>query len=150
MGIERAEVLQRMRAAFKQKMSASRFLAQMRTEGLSYRRTTMLSDWRSVNKLMRVEGALQYVRKGYMPSPLVVAAVTWDISKEYMYVLKVKTRLGVGEPITERKVNIVTDRPLTPREMEQQVTERWGEWEKYEGQELVGIKAWTAVRKVME
>jgi len=147
MAIERAIVIARMRAAFREGMSASRFLAQMRTEGLSYRRTTMLSDWRSVNEIERKAGALRYVRKDRMPSRTVVATVDWDIDKEFMYKMKVKSRLKPGEPIIERFVNIVTDKAMTPSEMEQEVFLRWGEWEKYAAEELVTVQAFTAVRK---
>ncbi len=147
MAIERAIVIAKMRGAFREGMSASRFLQQMRVEGLSYRRTDMLGYWRSVNKIERVAGALRYVRKDRMPSRLVVADVTWNLKKEFMYVMKVKTRLSPGEPILERKVNIVTDKALTTQQMEQEVEARWGEWEKYASQELISVQAFTAVRK---
>lgn len=150
MAIARATVIAKMRGAFKAGVSASRFLADMKAAGLSYRRTDMLADWRNVNKLARVEGALQFVRRGYYPTASVIADVSWKISREYMYVVKVQTRLRPDEPVTERKVNIMTDIPMTPSMIEAEVESRWGEWEKYEAQELVGVQAWTAVHKVME
>lgn len=150
MGIERAEVIQRMRAAFKQGMSGYRFIAQMRAEGLSYRRTTMLADWRSVNELEKKAGAMRFIRKDYMPARPAMAQVAWAMSREYMYKVKVESRLREGEPLTERFVNIMSDTPLTPRQIEAQVTERWGEWEKYAPEELYKMQVWTAVHRIME
>lgn len=147
MGIERAEVIARMRAAFREGLSASRFMTQMRLEGLSYRRTTMLSDWRTVNEIERKEGAMRYVRKDRMPSRAVVATVDWEMSKEFMYKIKTHTRLKPGEPITERFVNIMSDVPLTPQQIESQVEERWGEWEKYAAEELVGLTVFSAAQR---
>lgn len=147
MGIERATVIARMRAAFREGMSASKFLQQMKSEGLSYRRTTMLSDWRSVNEIERKEGALRFVRKDRMPTKTVVATVEWDLSQEFMYKIKTLSRLKPGEPIVERFVNIMSDKPLTPQEIGSQVEERWGEWEKYAAEELVGLQVWSAAQR---
>lgn len=147
MGIERATVIARMRGAFREGMSASRFMQQMRVEGLSYRRTTMLSDWRTVNEIERKEGAMRYVRKDRMPSRTVVATVDWEMSKEFMYKVKTQTRLKPGEPITERFVNIMSDTALTPQQIESQVQERWGEWEKYAAEELVSLTVFSAARR---
>lgn len=147
MAIERATVIARMRAAFREGMSAGKFLQQMKTEGLSYRRTTMLSDWRTVNELERKEGALRFVRKDYMPTKAVVATVDWEMSQEFMYKVKTHSRLKPDAPITERFVNIMSDKPLTPTELESQVEARWGEWEKYAAEELVGLQVWSAAQR---
>jgi len=147
MGIERAEVIARMRAAFREGMSAGRFINQMRSEGLTYRRTTMLSDWRTVNELERKEGALRFVRKDRMPTKSVVATVDWEMSQEFMYKVKTLSRLKPGEPMTERFVNIMSDKPLTPAELESQIEERWGEWERYAAEELVSLQVWSAAQR---
>jgi len=49
MSIIRAETIARMRGAFRKGLSAARFISDMQTVGLSYRRTDMLADWRTVN-----------------------------------------------------------------------------------------------------
>ncbi len=147
MSIDRAVVIARMRSAFREGTSASRFLQQMRVEGLTYRRTDMLSDWRTVNEIERKEGTLRYVRKDRMPSQTVVATVDWEMSKEFMYKIRTQSRLKPGEPITERFVNILSDSPLTPEQMEQQVEQQWAEWEKYQSEELVGLQVWSAAQR---
>lgn len=150
MGIVRAETIARMRGAFREGLSATRFIADMRAVGLSYRRTDMLADWRSVNELERKEGVLRFVRKDRYPTGTAMAAVTWETSKEYIYKIKVQSVVRLGEPITERFVNIMSDVPMTPAMIESEVEERWGEWEKYAAETITRLQVWSAVRKVME
>ncbi|GAI59336.1 unnamed protein product, partial [marine sediment metagenome] len=51
MSIVRSTAIAFMRKAFRTGQSVSAFREDMRRKGLSYRWTTMLSDWRSVNQL---------------------------------------------------------------------------------------------------
>lgn len=146
MGLKRANVIALMRGAFRRGQSAGSFLRDMREKGLTYRRTDMLSDWRSVNELEKKAGSLQYVRKGYYPTKTVIAVVDWDIKQEYMYVAKVWSRLKPDEPFVERKVNILSDVPMTPDMVEQAIIEKWSEWEQYTAETIDRILPWTAVR----
>ena len=150
MGIVRAETIARMRGAFRKGLSATRFIKDMAAVGLSYRRTDMLADWRTINELERKEGALRYVRKDRYPTEKTIASVEWGISKEYMYKVQVQSVVRIGEPITERFVNIMSDIPLTPVMLETQVAESWVGWEKYAAEEITGIQVWSAVHKVMD
>ncbi len=147
MAIERAIVIAKMGAAFKQGMSASRFLQQMRVEGLSYRRTDMLSDWRTVNEIKRKEGVMRFIRKDRLPSGVAIAKVDWNLSKEYMYKVKVDTQLRPGEIIPERFVNIMSDKPLTPQEIEAQITGWWADREQYSEEELLKVQVWTGLQR---
>ena len=150
MGIVRAETIARMRGAFREGLSASRFITDMKAIGLSYRRGDMLADWRSVNQLERKEGVLRYIRKDRYPTEKSIAAVTWQTSKEYMYKVKVQSVIRLGEPVTERFVNIMSDVPMTPAMLEAEVAEQWQEWERYAVELITGIQPWSAVRQVME
>jgi len=150
MAVKRAAVIGLMRGAFRRGQSASAFLRDMKAKGLSYRRTDMLSDWRSVNELERKAGAMRAVRRDYFPSNKAMAQVEWDMSQEYMFKVKVQSRLSPGEPIQERFVNILSDRPMTPEMVEQAVTEKWAEWEDYTAEAIEKMVVWTAVHKVME
>lgn len=149
MGIIRAEVIAKMKGAFRGGLSASRFISDMRAAGLSYRRSDMLADWRSVNEVEKKEGVVRYVRKDRYPTEKSIAAVTWETSKEYMYKIKVHSVIKAGEPVTERFVNIMSDVPMTPRMIEAEVVKRWGEWEKYSAETITGLQTWSAVRRVM-
>jgi len=150
MGIVRAETIARMRGAFREGLSATRFIKDMAAVGLSYRRTDMLADWRSINELEVKEGLARHIRKDRYPTTKTMAAVTWNTSKEFMYKVKVKSVIKAGEPITERFVNILSDVPMTPAMIEAEVEKQWFEWEKYKAEEIVGLTTWSAVRKVME
>lgn len=150
MPLKRATVIAKMRGAFRKGVSASRFLSDMKTAGLSYRRTDMLADWRSINQLEVKEGLLRFVRKDRYPTEKTMAAVTWQTSKEYMYKIKVQSVIRIGEPVTERFVNIISDVPMTPAMVEAEVEKQWGEWERYAAEEITGLQVWSAVRKVME
>lgn len=150
MGIDRAEVIARMRGALRQGINASRFIKDMKAAGLSYRRTQMLSDWRSVNQLESKKELFRYVRKDYYPSPRVMATVSWNLSREFMYKVRVQSRLAPGEPLTERFVNIMSDVPLTPGGVEASVMEQWAMWERYQKETIVKITPETAIRRVLE
>jgi len=150
MGIVRAETIARMRIALRKGLSASRFIKDMRAVGLSYRRTDMLSDWRSVGQVEKKEGLLRYIRKDRYPTEATIAAVDWQVSHEYMYKVKVQSVVRVGEPITERFVNIMSDVSLTPGMLEAEVEKQWSEWERYAAEEITMIQPWSAVHKIME
>ena len=147
MAIDRAIVIASMRGAFRKGQSITSFIKDMKSEGLSYRRTQMLSDWRSINELETKQEAMKYVRKDYYPTAKVMAQVEWNLSKEFMYTVKVQSRISPGEPITERFVNITSDNPMTPRMVEQAVIEKWAVWEKYMQELLVGVVPVTAVHR---
>ena len=147
-GQKRSAVILRAKIAFRRGQSATSFIADMRARGLSYRRTTMLSDWRSVNQLERKADAYKYVRRDRMPSAAVIAQVDWSLSREYMYKVKISSRVRPGEPITERFVNIMQDRPMTPGEIIGLT------WEMIQTQspklqaQVVSIMPWTVLQRV--
>lgn len=148
MGIERAEVVARMRRAIKRGVSGHRFISDMKAKGLSYRRTDMLGDWRSAKNVAKVEGALRYVRKGSYPTQKIIATTTYRLSKEFMYVVKIKNRLKPDEPVLEHNINIQTDVPLTPAMIERRVIEERAKEEKYFGEILLETRPWTVIRRV--
>lgn len=149
MGIVRAETIARMRGAFREGLSTSQFIADMRKIGLSYRRSDMLADWRSINQLETKKGLMRYVRRDRYPAVKVLAAVEWEISKEYMYKVKVWSATADLVPVPPHFVNVMSDVPLTPEMVEAEVESQWGEWERYKGEEIARLQAWTVVRKVM-
>ena len=147
MSVIRAEVIAKMRGALRDGLSAGRFITSMREVGLGYRRSDMLADWRSVNQLEKKEGLLRFVRKDYFPTAKTIATVDWRTSKEFMYKVKVSTRLRPDEPILDRFVNIMSDVPMTPEMVEAELLESWGEWEKYKVETLTGIQVWSVVQR---
>lgn len=150
MAIQRATVIGLMRGAFRRGQSASAFLRDMKAKGFKLRRTDALADWRSVNELERKKGAMRAVRRDYFPATKAIAQVEWEMSDEWMFKVKVQSRVSPGEPITERFVNILSDHPMTPAMVEQAVTEKWAEWEDYTAEAIEKMVVWTAVHKVMD
>ena len=148
LGQKRAEAIQRMAGAFAAGKSASAFIKEAAARGISYRRTEMLADWRSVGNIEKKTGLLRYVRKDYLPSPGLYAEVDWRLSREYLYKIKVHTRVMPGEPIEQRFVNIVTDKPMTPTEIESEIQESWGRWYPERREEITAVIPETAVRRV--
>jgi len=149
-GITRAAVIPRIKSAIASGLSASAFISKMREEGLSYRRTDMLADWRSVGDIEKKTGVLRYVRKDRLPSPGLYAEVTWQLSHEYLYKLRVQSVVKPGEPVGERFVNITTDRPMTPHELESEVYLHWGGWYPEAREMIIGVVPELAVKRVTE
>ncbi len=148
-GQKRSEVILRAKQAFKKGLSATSFIVDMKSRGLSYRRTDMLSDWRSVNELERKAEAFKYVRRDYFPTTKVMAQVEWEMEHEFMYKLKVQSRLEPGEPLTERFVNISSDTPMTREMVEQQAWEMIQEQSPDKRKMIVGVSAVTAIQRII-
>lgn len=136
------------RAAAGQKLSAAETIRRLKAKGLAYRRTDMLTDWRNHSSIKKKEGLLRYVRKDYTPTSEIAQVKDWKLDREYMFNVRVRLRLSPGEPITERFVNVVSDRPLTPREIETEISTLWGQWYPERREEIIQIIPETAIRRM--
>lgn len=150
MSIDRAELLLLMKKAFRQKQSATSLYWELRAKGRVIRKTDFFRDFAVVNELEQKAGRMKYVRRDRYPAASVMAELPWKLSQEYMYVVRVKSRIEPGVPVTERRVNICSDVPMTPRMVEQAVTEKWVEWEDYTAEELGEIIMFTAVHRTIK
>jgi len=146
--LRRPSAILKMPEAILRGLTVEGFIRELKSVGFSYRRTLMLSDWRSVANIKAKEGLLRYVRKDRLPSVKSIADVEWRFSQEYMYLVNTWSRLRPDEPLTSRRVNIMSDVPLTPTEIEEQVYSRWGEWERYSAEKLERVQVWTAYHKI--
>ena len=140
LGLRRAVAIKLIPKAFKSGLSASSFIQQLRLKGLTYRRTSMLSDWRTVNQIEAKKDVLKYIRKDRLPSIKSMADVAWAYNKEYVYKVNTWSRIHPDEPLTERMVTLQTDKLLTPRQVEEQITSKWATWE-YEPYILEKVEA---------
>jgi hypothetical protein len=131
LGLRRAIAIKLIPKAFKSGLSASSFIQQLRLKGLSYRRTNMFADWRTVNNIEAKKDVLKYIRKDRIPSIKSMADVEWGYDKEYVYKANTWSRIHPDDPLTERMVTLQSDIPLTPRQVEEQIEFKWKEWEKY-------------------
>jgi hypothetical protein len=123
-------------------LSAEGIIRQLKSDLLSYRRTLMLSDIRSIMGIESHKDVLKYVRKDRLPSSKLIADVEWQLGKEYMYKLQVQSQVKKGEPLTERFVNIMSDKPLTISQVEAELQELWVGYEKYGEEQL---KSYTVI-----
>lgn len=148
LGLRRAIAIKLIPKAFKSGLSASSFINQLRLKGLTYRRTNMLSDWRTVNSIEAKKDAYKYIRKDRLPSPRFMSDVEWEYSKEYIYKVKTWSRIHPDEPLTERMVTLVSDDALTAREVEEQIATKWSAWERYVPEKLERTQATGFYHKV--
>ena len=146
--LRRPTAILKMPEAILRGLTPTAFIRELKDLGLSYRRTLMLADWRSVSGIEAKKDVIKYVRKDRMPSIRSVADVEWEMSKEYMYKVKAWSQTRPDEPLTERFVNITSDKLLTPAQIEQQVYGRWGEWERYEGETLKRVQVVGVYHKI--
>ena len=146
--LRRPAALLRMPKAIKGGLTATSFINKLRGLGLSYRKTTMLSDWRSASNVEAKKDTLKYVRKDRMPTSKSMADVEWDLSKEYMYKVNTWSRIKPDEPLTERYVNLMSDVPMSVAGIEQEVWASWGEWEKYAPDRLAKVQVKSAFHRV--
>ena len=147
-GIERAEVVQRIKSAIKKGQSATSFIADMRKAGLGYRRTDMLADWRTQGDYEKKQGLLRYVRKDYVPSQELVRAESWRLKSDFMFQVRLHIQRRPGEPLESQIVNIMSDKPLTIREIEQAALELPVERYTVGEEKIVGVTVETGIRKV--
>lgn len=147
-GLRRAISIKLIPNAFKSGLSASSFINQLRLKGLTYRRSTMLSDWRTVNEIEAKKDVLKYIRKDRLPSPAAMADVEWAYDKEYIYKANTWSRIHPEDPLTERMVTFTSDKPLTPRQVEEQIATKWSAWERYVPEKVERIQVTSAYHRV--
>jgi len=148
--LKRPTAIMKMPDAIARGLTPTKFLSLLKGQGLGYRKQRFLADWRSVAGIEKRKDAFKYVRKDRRPSMKSMADVEWEMSQEYMFKVRAKFRTSPDEPIQERFVNIPSDRPMTPAEVEAEVFDRWDDWEKYAGEELEGASVVAGYHRIDE
>jgi len=131
LGLRRSIAIKLIPKAFASGMSVSAFFRKLRGTTGTYRKTTMLSDWRTVTGMKAKEDALKYIRKDRLPSPHIMIDSHWGYDKEYVYKANTWSRIHPDDPLTERMVTFQSDILLTPTQVEEQIGIKWSEWERY-------------------
>ena len=147
-GQKRSEFIARARIAVRRGMSQAAFLRQAGEKGYSLRRQSMQAEWRNITGVEKKKELFKYVRKDRMPTAAVIAQVDWNLSQEYMYVLKMKTQARPGERIFEQNINVMADRPLTPGEVEALAWEMVREQPPEKYGRVIALIPWAIVQKV--
>jgi len=149
MAIERGPIIARMYAAVKAGWTSAKFIQETREAGFRlYRRGDLLRDWRSVAGIEEKKDRLKYVRKDYIPKVSEMAESTWGWFKEFNYKMRAFSQIAPDEPLKEYMVTIQSDTPLTPRQMEEQVFDKWSSWEAYGSERLIRVTPVVGIRRV--
>jgi hypothetical protein len=146
--LRRPSALLKIPEAIARGLTPTAFIKELDILGLTYRRTIMLADWRSVAGIKAKEGMLRYVRRDRLPSVKAIADVEWPFSQEYMYVVNTWSRLRPDEPLISRRVNLMSDKLLTPAQIEEQIYQVWGAWENYVPERLERVQVYSAYHAI--
>lgn len=149
--MRRPTAILKMPQAIAKGLTPTAFLKQLRKQGLGYRYQRFLRDWHNVAGTEARKGRAKYVRKDLRPTMKTMVDVDWLMDKEYMFKFKVFTRSRPDEPLTERFVNVTTDKDLTWGESEELLFDRWSSWEKYKPEDIVKTEiegAWHRLENV--
>ena len=147
-GERRAEFIARARIAIRKGVGQAEFLRQAKAGGFSLRRQRMQGEWRNITGLEEKKDRFRYVRKDRMPTAAVISQVDWNLSQEYMYVLKMKTQARPGATIFEQNINVMADRPLTPGEVELLAWEMVSEQPPEKYGRVIALIPWAAVQRI--
>lgn len=148
MSVNRAIAKAKMAAAIRAGQNAAGFISQMRSQGFGYDNKLMYSDWRAAKQAIGLEGALQTLRPTQRPSTKTMAEVEWQISKEYMYKVKVIVSEKGRKGTKERFVNILSDTRLTVQQIERAAKKTFTQSENYGREVVESLQAWTAYHRV--
>lgn len=147
--LRRPAALLKIPQAIARGLTVEGFIRQLKASGMSYRRTLMLADFRSVSNTTAREGLLRYIRKTVFPSLRLIADVEWEkMTHEYMYRVKVFYREKPRGKLQEEFRNVMSNTPLTIEEIERTFEQRVSEKYDIETFRLVRVEAWSAFRRV--
>jgi len=90
----------------------------------------------------------KYIRRDRVPAPKYMADVTWKYNKEWIYRANTWSRLHPDEPLTMHEVTFTSDKPLTPREVEEEIATKWPVWDSFPGEMLERVQVTSFYHKV--
>lgn len=94
-------------------------------KGLSYRRSEMLADWRSIASELTNRAALRSLREGDIPEHTVVGVSPFRYTEPFIYKARVEYQVSVGAPVLEQFVTVLSSKALTMGGAVGQVMEKW-------------------------
>ena len=139
--LRRSAAIMQMPKAIASGLTPTAFLRKIQFTTGGYQKQRFLADWRNVAGTEKRKDAFKFIRRDRRAPMAAIADVDWDMSEEYMYKVRAWVRTAPGEPLTERFVNIPSDRPLSPEQAEQEVFDRWDEKWKYEDETVERAQA---------
>lgn len=146
--LRRSVAILKMPEAIARGLSATKFLRGLQLSTGGYQKQRFLADWRNVSGTEKRKNAFKYIRRDRRPPMTAMADVDWDMEKEYMYKVRAFTRLHPGEPLEERFINIASDDPMSPDEIEAAARDSWTELQDSTPGELDRIQAVAGWHKI--
>jgi len=95
-------------------------LGLLRLEGMGYRRTDFLADWREFSGLARKRDPLRAIPKKYRPTEATIERTDYEQVKKFHYSYKVEGYDLVTQESVEDFVTVATDDIMTMQEAEEE------------------------------
>lgn len=120
-GILRSLMYKALDAAY----SFNAFYRSAQEKGISYRRSDMLADWKSIQSELTNRAALRSLSAGDIPEHTRVGATPFRYTEPFIYKARVEYQVSAEAPITEQFVTVLSAKALTIGGAVGQVLEKW-------------------------
>lgn len=120
-GILRSLMYKALDAAY----SFNAFYRSASEKGISYRRSDMLADWRSIQSELSNRAALRSLSAGDIPEHTRVGASPFKYTEPFIYKARVEYKVSAEAPLTEQFVTVLSSKALTMGGAVGQVMEKW-------------------------
>ena len=120
-GILRSLMYKALDAAY----SFNAFYRSASEKGISYRRSDMLADWRSIQSELANRAALRSLSAGDIPEHTAVGASPFKYTEPFIYKARVEYQISAEAPLMEQFVTVLSSKALTIGGAVGQVLEKW-------------------------
>lgn len=120
-GILRSLMYKALDAAY----SFNAFYRSAQEKGISYRRSDMLADWRSIQSELTNRAALRSLSAGDIPEHTAVGTTPFKYTEPFIYKARVEYQVSAEAPLTEQFVTVLSSKALTIGGAVGQVMEKW-------------------------
>ena len=120
-GILRSLMYKALDAAY----SFNAFYRSASEKGISYRRSDMLADWRSIQSELANRAALRSLSAGDIPEHTAVGASPFKYTEPFIYKARVEYQVSAEAPLMEQFVTVLSSKALTIGGAVGQVLEKW-------------------------
>lgn len=120
-GILRSLMYRALDAAY----SFNAFYRSAQEKGISYRRSDMLADWKSIQSELSNRAALRSLSAGDIPEHTRVGVSPFKYTEPFIYKARVEYQVSAEAQLTEQFVTVLSSKALTMGGAVGQVLEKW-------------------------
>lgn len=120
-GILRSLMYKALDAAY----SFNAFYRSAQAKGITYRRSDMLADWKSIQSELTNRAALRSLSAGDIPEHTRVGTTPFRYTEPFIYKARVSYQVSAEAPLTEQFVTVLSSKALTIGGAVGQVLEKW-------------------------